>query len=91
MILSDLKIGDEVLIRGTIDSKASPSVWLVVDGASIGRVVKMPADVVAVRTGRSPNYERTLLTPEERRIRRLASAKKSNAKRRGHENREPQH
>lgn len=56
--LGKFKVGDEVTIHGTIDSKAGASVCLVVDGAYVGRVVRVPRDVLAVKTGKSPNYAR---------------------------------
>lgn len=91
--LGELKAGDEVLIKGTIDCKAGPSIWLVVDGASIGRVVKVPVDVIAVKTGTSPNYERTLLTDEEKRKRRNALQQRYREERKAKrgEGSEPEH
>ena len=54
--LDELRPGDEVVLRGTVDVKAGPSVWVILDGESIGRVVKLPCDVLADVSGKSPNY-----------------------------------
>jgi hypothetical protein len=87
--LSECKAGDDVIIRGTIDYKKDRSIWLVLDGVLLGRVVRMPDDVLARVTGTSPNYERTLLTPEEKHSRQLAASRKYREKKRGHEGSEP--
>ena len=57
--LGQLKKGDEVILRGTVEDKRGPTVWLILDGASIGRLVSLPRDVIAEPTGKSPNYGKT--------------------------------
>lgn len=57
--LGQLRKGDEVVIRGTIEDKRGPTVWLILDGASIGRVAQIPRDVLAEKVGTSPNYGKT--------------------------------
>ena len=54
--LSELRAGDEVILRGTIDYKNGASAWLVLDGVMLGRVVRMSVDVLSDKTGESPNY-----------------------------------
>jgi len=53
--LQDLRRGDKILLSATVDHTRG-GVYLIFDGAKIGRVIRMYDDVLAVRVGRSSNY-----------------------------------
>ena len=78
--LSELRAGDEVILHGTIDHKTDTSASLVLDGVMLGRVARIPLDVMAEKTGESPNYRPQLLTEEEKRKNDLAAQRKYYAK-----------
>ena len=54
--LEHLEIGDDVILRGTIDTKTRTSVEVILDADFLGRVVRIPSDVMAIKIGESPNY-----------------------------------
>lgn len=81
--LSECKIGDEVIICGTIDYRKDRTFWLVLDGVMLGRVVKVPDDVLARVTGTSPTYQREPLTDKEKHQRSLVAQKKYREKKKG--------
>jgi len=74
--LSECKVGDEVVIGGTIDYRKDRTVWLVLDGVMLGRVVKVPDDVLARVAGTSPTYNREPLSDQEKHQRSLAAQKR---------------